>query len=453
MMKKRLLLILGSCVALVLLCAFWSWAREWGAAPMPTPSVAGGYYDAPFILKLDAPAHGKIYYTTDGSTPTTNAALYVDGILIQDRSQEQSRYSSIRNIVKDWNAFPPKPEPVKKGTVVRAIYVSDWGIQSEILTQTYFVGLTAPQEGYTLSLVFEYDDLFGEDGIYVTGKAYDDWYLAGGQALPAPVPNFEKYLEVTAIAEIMDASGDVVNQSIGLRIQGASMRGAYKKRFILETKTELTNRNTFSADLWEGVTTHSLMTKACIVDAMVHDLVGDRAVATQRSVPVQVFLNGEAWEKTYFLERYDNQYFRQHFDVDDVLRVKNGAPDAEKMGDTDRYGEFMYWVGHTDFKDEAQWAQIQKEMDVQSYIDYIAINYYLCNWDFSDDKNYLVWSSVNTDNSPYMDQRWRWCIYDVDALELTRENYDVENAAEVNIFSCKLPYSEVRVNETALFRG
>lgn len=452
-MKQRLLLIVSSCVALVLLCAFWSGAKEQGSAPMPTPSVVGGYYEDPFVLKLNAPANGKIYYTTDGSTPTTNAALYTDGIPIRDRSQEPNLYSSIQNIVTDWNTFAPDPTPVKKGTVVRAIYVSDWGMQSEILTQTYFVGISAPQEGYTLSLVFDYDDLFGEDGIYVTGKAYDDWYLAGGQTLPAPVPNFEEHLEVTATAEIMDASGDVVNQPVGLRIQGGSMRGWYKKRFILESKTELANRNTFPAELFEGVATHSLMTKACEVDSMVYELVSDRSVATQRSVPVQVYLNGEFWETTNFLERYDKQYFKQHYGVDDVLLVKNGQPDAEKIGDTDRYGEFMYWADHTDFADETQWVQIQKEMDVQSYIDYIAINYYLCNWDFSDDKNYLVWSSVNTDSSPYTDQLWRWCIYDVDALELTRENYDVENAAEVNIFSCDLPYSEVRVNETVLFHG
>lgn len=450
-MKQRLLILISSCIALVLLCAFWGWAREQGSAPMPVPSAAGGYYEEPFVLKLDAPANGKIYYTTDGSAPTTDSALYAGGIPIGDRSPEQNRYSSIRNVMTDWHTYIPDPTPVKKGTVVRAIYVSDWGLQSEILTQTYFVGISAPKEGLTLSLVFEYDDLFGEDGIYVTGKEYDERYLAGGQTLPAPVPNFEKRLEVTAVAEIMDSSGDIANQLVGLRIQGASMRGWYKKRFILECNAELSGCDTFPAELLQGAPAHSLMTKACKVDSMVSELVADRAVATQRSVPVQIYLNGEYWETTNFLERYDKTYFKQHYDVDDAVLVKNGQPNTQD--DTDRYSEFMYWADHTDFSDESQWEQIQKEMDVQSYIDFISINYYLCNWDFSDDKNYLVWSSVHTDSSPYADQRWRWCIYDVDALELTRANYDVENAAEVNIFSCELPYSEVRVNETVLFRG
>lgn len=63
-----------------------------------------------------------------------------------------------------------------------------------------------------MSLVFKYDDLFGDNGIYVTGKEYDDWYLSGTETANAPIPNFEKDLEVPAVAELMDASGDVMNQ-------------------------------------------------------------------------------------------------------------------------------------------------------------------------------------------------------------------------------------------------
>lgn len=423
------------------------------AAPVPEPSAPSGYYEDAFVLKLNAPANGKIYYTTDGSKPTTDATLYTDGIRIQNRSQEPNVYTSIQNVVTDWKAFTPDPTPVDKGTVIRAVYVNSWGIHSEPLTQTYFVGIPEPQSGYTLSIIFEYDDLFGEDGIYVTGKEYDTWYLSGAQTQPAPTPNFNKRMEVTAIAEMLDTDEEVLNQPVELRIQGSSMRGWIKKRFILESKTALSNSSTFPAAIFEGVTTHSVMTKECPTDAMVFELVSDRAVSTQKSVPVRVFLNGEHWYDTYFLERYDKQYFREYYNVDDVLLVKNGQPDEDVIEDRDSYGEFMYWAGHTDFSDEAQWEQLQKEMDVQSYIDYIVTNYYLCNWDFSDDKNYLVWRSLNEGDAPCEDKRWRWCIYDVDSLELTLGNYDVENAAEVNIFSCDLPYSNVRVNETTLFRA
>ncbi|HAL88057.1 MAG TPA: spore coat protein CotH, partial [Clostridiales bacterium] len=143
---------------------------------MPEASLPGGYYENDVTLELNAPPYGKIYYTTDGSAPSKNSIPYDGGIRITDRSDEPNVYHSIQNVVKDWKEYTPDPTPVKKGTVIRAVYISDWGSRSEILTQTYFVGLQPPEHGYTLSLVFEDEDVFGEDGIYVTGKAYDAWY-------------------------------------------------------------------------------------------------------------------------------------------------------------------------------------------------------------------------------------------------------------------------------------
>ena len=123
--------------------------------------------------------------------------------------------NSVQNVVTDWKNYTPDPQPVEKGTVIRAVFVNERDIASEILTQTYFIGLQPPERGYTLSLVFEYDDLFGEDGIYVTGKEYDEWYLSGDSSAEAPVPNFEKKREVRATAELLGESGDILNQAVG----------------------------------------------------------------------------------------------------------------------------------------------------------------------------------------------------------------------------------------------
>ena len=77
----------------------------------------------------------------------------------------------------------------------------------------------------------------------------------------------------------------------------------------------------------------------------------------------------------------------------------------------------------------------------------------MCNWDFSDFKNHLLWRSVVQEDSPYADERWRWCIYDVDALLFTLRNYDLENAAQLNTFSCELPYSDVKIEDTVFFHS
>lgn len=449
--RNRILTI--SSVLLFLLCYTFSWLKNLGATPVPVPSHPGGYYGEEFLLTLEAPENGKIYYTTDGSIPTIESAVYQGGIFIRDRSSEENIYNAVQNVVVDWKTYTPNPDPVPKGTVVRALYINNWGMESQILTQTYFVGLEAPTDGYTLSLVFEYDDLYGENGIYVTGKEYDDWYLFQQDSDVIPVPNFQKRLEVPVTAQLMDDSGDLLNQTAALRLQGSSKRGWIQKRFILEANPVYTGSNLFPAEIFPETATHSVMTKDALPDAMVQELVSDRAVASQKSVPVRLFLNGEFLYEWYLLERYDNQYFRQYYNVDDIILVKDSVVDEDVTIDRDAYGELMYWAAHTDFSVEEEWIQINKEIDVQSYIDYLSINYYLCNWDFSDDKNHVLWRSTIETGTPYGDKRWRWCIYDIDALEFTLDNYSVENAAEVNIFSCELPYCDVKVNETVLFRA
>ena len=353
-------------------------------------------------------------------------------------------------MVTDWKNRTLDSAPVPKGTVVRAIFVNDLGMKSEILTQTYFIGLEPPESGYTLSLVFAYEDLFGDQGIYVTGKDSDDWYLSGGQEDTAPVPNYEQDWEVCVTAELLDGSGDVLNQKAGLKIQGASARGSAKKRFTLTARGEYSGSQIFDAVLFEGVITHSVMIKEALPDAMLPELVADRQVSVQRSVPVRVYLNGEYWYDSFMLERYDNEYFRQYYQVSDRTLVKDGVMDEESRAamEVDEYSEFLYWVTTTDFSDPEQWEQIQQEADIQSYIDYLSINLCMGNYDFDDNHNYVLWRSLYSGNTLYLDQRWRWCIYDIDVMLWAEYDPGIADHAALNIFSDPAVFG---IDNTTLF--
>lgn len=422
-LRKRLRLhrkewiIVVSCAALAASYPGFEWLKNRASTPTPEPSLPGGYYEEEFTLELDAPPYGKIYYTTDGSTPSKNSQVYNGGIPITDRSDEPNVYHSIRNVVMDWKNFTPDQEPVNKGTVVRAVYISDWGSKSDILTQTYFVGLQPPERGYTLSLVFEDEDVFGEDGIYVTGKAYDEWYLNDGTG-DAPTSNFLNKREVGVITELLDSNGDILNQRTGMRIQGASARLRWDKRLILTARKKYGGSPVFDTMLYDGVLTHSAMLKSQLPDAIVGDLAADRAVAVQRSIPVQVYLNGEYWYDSFLLERYDQQYFRQYYQVDNRVLVKGGTVEEHPDVDAQQhdYTTFMGWVRNTDFTDPAQWAAFQEQADVQSYMDYISINFMLCNLDFGDDYNYVLWRAPPLGGRQGEATKWKWCIYDVDAV-------------------------------------
>lgn len=447
-MKQKRAVIVISLLALAALVGFFHWIKEQCRVPVPEASVLGGYYQDPFVLEFRVPTNGTIYYTTDGSLPTEQSAVYTDGIPIVNRSGEPNIYNAVQNVVSDWKTYTPDPTPVEKGTVVRAIFVNDWGLQSDVFTQTYFVGIAPPERGYTLSLIFAYDDLFGDNGIYVTGKEYDQWYLSGDTTVPEPQPNFLQETEVSALAELMDSSGDVMNQAVGLRLQGATTREAWNKRFTLVAREAYGGNTVFDTVLYDGVITHSVMLKDCLIDAIVADLVSDRSAATQDSIPVRVYLNGEFWYNSYLLERYDSTYFQQHYQVSNHALIKNGAMDDDTAATAkvDLFYDFLYQVEHTDVSDPEQWARFQDLIDVQSYIDYIVTNYYLCNFDFTDFHNHVFWRSASFGDGEYEDMRWRWCIYDIDAL--TWSPY--EDSAALNVFSDPEVYG---IENTTVFRA
>ena len=435
-MKRRSFLILFSSAALLLLVPFLNWTKTQCATPVPVPSAAGGYYEESFLLEFEAPAQGTIYYTTDGSIPTQDSLVYDSGILIENRTEQPNRINAVQNITPDWKAYTPNQDPVAKGTVIRAIYVNTLGLSSDVFTQTYFVGLEPPQQGYTLSLVFEFDDFFGDNGIYVTGKAYDDWYLTDRSPENQPIANFNQDLEGTAIAEFMDRNGDLLNQRIGVRIQGNTAREETKKRFTLVSREEYSGSNTFQYPLFDNVTTHSVMIKDYLPDAMAYDFLHDRSLTLQRSVPVRVFLNGEFFYDSYMLERFDSNYFRQHYQVAERILVKNGIADEDSLlrSDLNYYEEFLYWVTHTDFTDPAEWAALEKEADIQSYIDFLVANYFFCNVDYNDYHNYVLWRNAPETAGSSDDTRWKWCIYDIDALSWVQNDPVRGKAYQINVF-------------------
>lgn len=451
-MKRRLSLLLAS--AALLLCSmvlFHSYNR-YTATPTPVPSAPGGYYPQPFTLTLDAPSQGAVYYTTDGSTPTTESQRYTGGISLENRSSQPNVCNAVQRVVTDWKTFTPDPTPVEKGTVVRAIYVSPQGHISPVLTQTYFIGLTPPENGYTLSLVFDQEDLFGSDGIYVTGEDYDRWYLSGS-ADPAPTPNFRQDLEICATLQVLNGQQEVLNQAVGVRMQGNSARYVQRKRFVFTAREEYGGSQVFDAPLLDGVRSHSVMTKDVPIDAMLWHLVDDRAISTQRSVPVRLYLNGEYWQDTYLLERYDNQYFRQNYNVSNPIVVKDNVPKPDTLpaSEVGTYEEFMFWADHTDFSQPENYAQLLEEVDLQSYIDYISINYYLCNYDFSQWHNCILWRSPAKIDTGYRDRRWRWCLYDVDAA-YTAEYISAPNPpSTINVFNGTFPQTDIILNQNTLF--
>ncbi|MCR5032682.1 MAG: chitobiase/beta-hexosaminidase C-terminal domain-containing protein [Lachnospiraceae bacterium] len=86
-------------------------------APVPEFSSPSGSYDETFRVELNSPKEGTIYYTIDGSFPTTHSMRY------------------------------EKPLELDEGkTVVSAIFVNAYGVSSDVKRETYEIVYSVPED-------------------------------------------------------------------------------------------------------------------------------------------------------------------------------------------------------------------------------------------------------------------------------------------------------------------
>lgn len=424
----------------------------------PVFSKKSGFYENAFELEISAEAGATIYYTLDGSEPTEEADIYTGGLYIEEASGNPNVYNSVQNVVYNWKDYEPSQELVDKAVVVRAVVIDADGNRSETATATYFVGLDQYAEADVLSIVADKEDLFGEDGIYVTGKEYDTWYLSGS-AEEEPVANFKKRgkgWEIDGNIELFESGTLVLDQKVGLRIQGGSSREVAKKRFSVYARSEYTGSDFFDYEIFEGKPIHSFALRPGFVNAAVPELVQGRSVATQSARPVVVFLNGEYWYTTYLLEKYSKYYFNTEYgvDPDQFTLIQDWEVGIGEADDDQYYAELWDFFAENDFSTDQAYQKACEKIDMQSFIDFMSINIYLCNMDISEWKNYLCWRTYNDDGTEYGDGRWRWCLYDLDFVGgIDLEYYGIENQAELNSFSAPMKYTVKTLDQMSIFRA
>ena len=420
----------------------------------PVFSVAGGVYDEEFYLDISASDGDIIYYTLDGNDPTVDSDVYTGPILIGSREGEPNKYRSLQNVVPNWKEYDPPQDPVDKCTVVRAMACQEGepGSASEIITNSYYIGLPQYAEGDVLSLVVDSETFFGEDGYYVSGLEYDEWYL-NGKKWDEPLLNFEKRVELEGNIEFFRDGKQLTDQLCGVKIQGNSGRYGPIKRLSVYSREEYSGRRTFDDDVFFDTKTHAILLYRSVTNAsFFYDVVTDRDLATLKSMPVRLFIDGEYWGDTYAIEKYNGTYFEQryHLDRNKVQYLKLGVG-----------GQLFSFIESHDLSTEEAYEELIKIMDPQSYADFLCTNIYLTNMDFTDHSNALIWRTTEDDGSFYGDGRWRWGLYDMDMLNQVMRNETGLNDipdAQINVFSQSRPcyqplrerpfYAALRTNES-----
>ena len=107
---KKIGELLSSCEVEAIVAAYIDYA-----ALIPEFNIQEGVYDETLHITLESNTQGFIYYTLDGSTPTRNSMVYEDSIIL-----ESGDYT------------------------IKAYFVNMYGVESEIVTKTYYINLSVP---------------------------------------------------------------------------------------------------------------------------------------------------------------------------------------------------------------------------------------------------------------------------------------------------------------------
>ena len=402
----------------------------------PECDFFAGFYESEFIVKLSTPdSDNRIYYTIDGTEPSSESAVYTQPFSINNRTENRNYLSAIPTSPR----WKPPIGDVFKATVLRAIAVDDKNGKSKELVRTFFVNDV--DKKYTLpiiSITVNQKDLFGfNKGIYVLGNNYIDKDNYTRKNLPLDIPWWEypaNYLmrgmdaERDANIEFFEPNGKLGFEStVGLRINGNATRG-FAQKSLRVCFREKYGKTKLVYDLFDNKknTEHSSFilrnsgndwNKTMFRDAFMQSLFQNTFIDIQDYRPSIVFINGEYWGIHNIRERFDENYLsnKYHLNVDSITILElSGKLFQGKKEDEELFSELIEFVKKNDLAIDKNYEYVKSKIDIRSFTDFIIANVYFCNSDWPNN-NVKFWRHDSKSDSLFVkDGRWRWMLYDTD---------------------------------------
>lgn len=429
-----------------------------------TFGMESGFYDDEISLELSCADGLKIYYTTDGSIPTTDDRLYEGAITLKNKSEQDNLLSVQEGTTNIQNGQWTMPEfmvegKVDKANVIRAAAFNDNGERGPVVSHTYFVGIDrASKYGDVpvISLMTDAYNLFDYDtGIYTLGKYYDEWLkedpnnatLEGWQT-KANFSQKGREWERPVYVEYLNADNSTgFAQDMGIRIMGAASRNEKQKSLRLVARKDYGEKNVSyevipdntRSDGQGNVEKYKTFVlrnggNDCnytkIRDPYLQSMVADRDFETQQSTPVVVFLDGEFWGMYCLEEDYSADYFQYNYNIDDknIVMIKTGELEEGEDEDIKLYTDMYDFITGNDMTDVANYEKACDMLDMQSFVDYCAFNIYIDNEDsIFENNNWRMWRVREPDPSvENADGLWRMMVYDTEystGIYMNGQNY------------------------------
>lgn len=355
-------------------------------AAAPLFSMPGGQYPSALTIDVTTATPGAtIRYTTDGSIPTaTDTAIRNDRLV------------------------------VLTSRVVRARAFAPGSLPSPVVTHTYV--LNQPTDLPIVAIATAPEHLWDQDtGIYTMGRNASSNFPHFGA-------NFWEDWEIPVHVEWVEPNNATRYEAhAGLKIFGGWSRGFPQKSFSLFARPAYGNPEfaypffaNRSHDSYQALVLRNSgndWSSTMMRDGVLQTLVRDLDIDHLAHRPTVVYLNGAYWGIHNLREKINEHYVAQTGQIEaDAIELLEYVADSGPValhGTTEAYDALIRYLQQTDLTTEAAYKEVQRRLDVDSFIDYQLAQIYFDNRDWPGN-NSKLWRPRTPEG------RFRFILYDTD---------------------------------------
>ena len=337
---------------------------------LPSASVKSGAYNDGKDLVVTLNGNGNIYYTLDGSTPTTSSKVY------------------------------SSPLTIKKTTVLRIMSKESGKLKSDIESYSYI--MNEKHNLPILSLAINKSNLSNVNS-----------HTSLNSTVIEPVN-----------VELIEKDGTGFNINGGLKLFGGSTRSYRKKSYEIKFKKKYGDAHleyklfdTVDSSVFESIVLRTgsqdefqysrrVIIRDIVATSLMHDFT---KVDVQAYKPVVVYINGSYWGLYFIREKVDEHFVATHYNVNateantDILRIDGEV----KSGSSKKYNSMMSFIRNNSLSKQANYDKVKEQIDIENLCDFWIAEIWSNNYDIVNTRYF---------SNPYVDNgKWKFVFYDMDS--------------------------------------
>ena len=337
----------------------------------PLSSMKSGIYDNTKSLSINLSAHGTIYYTLDGSKPTTSSRVYSG------------------------------PINLSKTTVIKTMALENGKYKSEVNTYTYIINENHSVDVFMISMdPSDFRSL--QANRYVRGVkkyAYAELYEKNGNhfSIPCEMKMFGGNARAYGVAngyalKFTHAAG---KGKLNYQVFDTRDYSSFDTLLLRSGTTQPRNGPSTTPEIFRDILATSLME-------------GQTSVLVQAYHPVVLYINGEYYGLYNIRERSDKYLIQNNHNVDaDDSNTNIIKIDYEvRTGSTNSFVSLLNYLNSHDMTSSTNYNYVKTLVNVENVFDFWIAENWVANYDIVNTRYYQ--------NKNFDDNRWHMIFFDLD---------------------------------------